>query len=93
MEHATRIAAGFATLQWTLEFKRFYIHEHRHSGFRFVTPEQWHQRKMTPCCKPEKRYMKKQKSIFLSGGQDGKLDGYRSGKFESRKRDQRSERN
>ena len=40
-------AHGFADLEaaraWSAQFVRWYNHEHRHSGLRFVTPEQRHQ--------------------------------------------------
>ena len=39
-------AKGFADLQaawtWAAEFVRWYNHEHRHSGIRYVTPGQRH---------------------------------------------------
>jgi transposase InsO family protein len=39
-------AAGFANLQqarqWAADFVRWYNHEHRHSGIRYVTPAQRH---------------------------------------------------
>ena len=42
-------STGFTTLErartWMLKFEQFYNHEHRHSGIRYVTPNERHQLK------------------------------------------------
>jgi putative transposase len=59
---------GFATVgcarAWMLEFTRFYNHEHRHSGIRFVTPAQRHQQQDAVLLEKRKAVYEQAKSDY-----------------------------
>ena len=60
--------SGFATVdcarEWMLEFTRFYNHEHRHSGIRFVTPAQRHQQQDAALLEKRKAVYEQAKSDY-----------------------------
>ncbi len=72
-------ARGFASLEearaWVQHFVQGYIHEHRHSGIRFVTPAQRHQGQDPAILAQPKRCTNRPVSAIPNAGQDPFVTG------------------